>query len=308
MAENPEVAPAETGASLPLDPATAEKPRRHRRKKVEPAVDDTTLAQPGPEPVAVPVTVEPMPYRAEVAVSFTDNPLSRILAWVETHGVPAVEQLQQLVVLAEHVAAKQAVQQFTRAFVALQHTLKPVTPTSTSSFGAYASLGDIVSAVQQPLAKHGFGLSFRLTEVQANGGVELMLVTLLSHVDGHTESCQVSVPIEVGPVSSRTGEAVRSVAQARAAAVTAARRLSVLTLLNLTTGESEQPEPTPQGPMVPEGVDVAEAQLAAVTSRAALLETWSKLPFVMRRYLQAEKPQLVESLKAKFPDEPPAPA
>jgi hypothetical protein len=302
----PEVTPAAEGP-VTLDPAVTRPPRRHRRK-VNPALDDTTLAPPGPEPPPVATARVAMPavHRAELSVAFADNPLSRILAWVETHGVPAVEQLTQLVSLAEHVAAKQAKQQFTRAFAQLQHALKPVTPTSSSTFGPYATLGDIVSAVREPLAAQGFALSFRLSEVQTDAGVELLLTTMLSHVDGHTETCTIAVPIEVGPVSSRTGEAVRSVAQARAAAVTSARRLSVLALLNLTTGESEQPEPVAQGPVVPEGAEAAEAQLQAVTSRAALLEAWSKLPFVMRRYLQAEKPQLVESLKAKFPEEPAA--
>jgi hypothetical protein len=291
----PEVPPAAEGP-VTLDPAMAQPPRRHRRKAAE-------APAPEPPPVATASVVMPAVHRAELSMAFADNPLSRILAWVETHGVPAVEQLQQLVALAEHVAAKQAKQQFTRAFAVLQQALKPVTPTSTSSFGPYATLGDIVQAVREPLAAQGFGLSFKLSEVQTDGGVELLLTTSLSHIDGHTETCTIAVPIEVGPVSSRTGEAVRSVAQARAAAVTSARRLAILALLNLTTGESEQPEPVAQGPVVPEGAEAAETQLQAATSRAGLLEVWSTLPFVVRRYLQAEKPQLLESLKAKYPEE-----
>jgi hypothetical protein len=232
------------------------------------------------------------------------DPLTVVLSWLGQHGLPAVEQLSQLVTLAEHVAEVKARQAYTVAFAQLQQALAPITPTQTSTFGAYASLGDMVESVRKPLAAHGFALSFALNDQREEQTGELMLIltTTLSHVAGHRERCMVAVPIEVGPVSNRTGQPVRSIAQARAAAITAARRQAILTMLNLSTGDPEQPDAQVEAePAVPDGVEEAMATLRSVTDRPKLAEAWGQLPYVMRRHLQAAQPALMEELKARFP-------
>lgn len=280
-AVTPEVVPATEGQgqALSLDPAAVATRKSHRS----------------------------LPERAEKVAN--GDPLAQLLTMAMDGGGSKLqaETLERLVSLAEHVADRRAKLAYGEAFVKLQARLTPVTPTSTSTFGPYATLGDILSAVRKPLADEGFSLAFGLNQrwVPQQNDVELTLLTTLTHIGGHSESSEVSIVVEVGPVSSRTGQAVRSVAQARAAALTATRRLAVLSMLNLTTGEPEQETATEAAAeQAPEGVAEAVAQLQAVTSRAQLLETWAKVPFAIRTYIGRTRPEVLADLKTKYPEAP----
>jgi|GEM_PF-6524281 len=297
---SPEVAAqvAEAVAPLPLESVT-----------VVPEVVENEHEKPrlslAPADVAPKRSHKSLPERAEKVAN--GDPLAQVLAMAldGRSNVPSPEVLERLVTLAEHIADRQAKLAFVQAFAQLQAKLLPVTPTSTSTFGPYATLGDILTSVRKPLADEGFSLAFSLDErfLPGREDTTLSLQTTLTHIGGHNEVSEVSIVVEQGPVSQRTGQPVRSIAQARAAAVTAARRLAVLSMLNLTTGDPEQDnQPEAAEPAAPEGVDDAVKALDAVRSRPQLLETWGKLPFALRTYLQRTKPELLAMLKQKYPE------
>ena len=200
-----------------------------------------------PADVAVPKrSHKSLPERAEKLAN--GDPLAahpgRGARWRQ-QPVPSPETLERLVNLAEHVADRQAKAAYARAFVALQAKLLPVTPTSTSTFGPYATLGDIMANVQQAAGRRGL-----LAGLQPQRAVGAAAAGDGADPDDDADprgrprrSSEVSIIVEVGPVSaSAPASRCAPMAQARAAALTATRRLAVLAMLNLTTGEPEQPE------------------------------------------------------------------
>jgi len=147
-----------------------------------------------------------------------------------------VAGLERLVALHERVADRQAVQEFADALASFQAECPSVQKTSTANIATkggarysytYAPL-DVIAATVRPFL-HQRGLSYTWDSVLEQG--RLTCICTLRHVNGHSINASF-----VAPVESSAG---MSEQQKHAAALTYARRQSLVSVLGLTSTEPD---------------------------------------------------------------------
>ena len=117
----------------------------------------------------------------------------------------------------------------------------------------HASLANVLDQVNEPLARHGFALSWRPATV----GGKIQVTCRLTHQGGHHEEVMLEAP----PDTSGS----KSSAQAIASTITLLSRYSALSLLGLATGD--MPEPTGEG--APSTADASAVVNTELNLRAA---------------------------------------
>ena len=147
-----------------------------------------------------------------------------------------VESLERLVALSERVEGRRAAQEFAAAKADFQSACPPVKKSSTAKITtkaggsysyAYAELDEIARTVGPHL--HARGLSYSWDS--EFDGKNLAVVCTLRHLNGHSESARFKCPVDTA--------AAMSDAQKCAAALTFARRQSLVQVLGLTTTEED---------------------------------------------------------------------
>lgn len=151
------------------------------------------------------------------------------------HKLP-VETLERLQALHERVSDRAAATEFAHELAAFQEECPPITKTSTASIATksgvrysytYADLDHIARTVRPLLGKRGFSYTWD-SEVREK---TLHCVCILRHVNGHAERANFAAPVE--------SPAGMSEQQKHAAALTYARRQSLVQVLGLTTTEPD---------------------------------------------------------------------
>ena len=153
------------------------------------------------------------------------------------HGQGAsVEAIERFTALYERMTAKQAEQAFGEALAAFQSDCPPIrknesakiTTKTGAQYGyAYASLDMIADTIRPMLAKHGFSYTWDMEESSGS----IVCICTLRHKGGHTQRATFKAPMDT--------EAKMSGAQKSAAALTYARRQSLVQALGLTTGDGD---------------------------------------------------------------------
>lgn len=148
-------------------------------------------------------------------------------------GAPAmVEALTKLVDLHERMEAKRAEMSFNLALAAFQAECPSIPKSSTAkvttSGGAgfsynYAEIDQIAETTRPLLSKHGLAYSWDMTQT----GESITCVCTLRHVDGHRVESTFACPTD--------SRAAMSGAQKSGAALTYAKRQSLIAVLGLTT-------------------------------------------------------------------------
>jgi len=173
----------------------------------------TPLAKTGPPPSA----------------AVTD--ITQLLAVAVEKQVP-VETMERLVALHERMSDRAAAQEFAASLAAFQSECPSISRSSTANIttksGArfsyqYADLNEIVKSIRPLL--HARGLSYSWDSTTASG--ILTCICKLRHVNGHIEEASFTAPTE--------SSAGMSEQQKCAAALTFARRQSLVQVLGLTT-------------------------------------------------------------------------
>lgn len=148
----------------------------------------------------------------------------------------SVEKMEKLVALYERMADRRAAEEFARAMAEFQRTCPPVQRTSKASivtksgakFGyTYAELDEIARTVAPHLHSQGLSYSWDCT-VEGN---QLTCVCTLRHANGHK--------VEASFKGSTTTDAGMTEIQKNAAALTFARRQSLIQVLGLTTCDED---------------------------------------------------------------------
>jgi hypothetical protein len=148
----------------------------------------------------------------------------------------SVESLEKLVNLYERMADRQAAQEFADALARFQGECPPIAKTSkaeirTTKGGSYeytfAPLEEIARTVNPLLHKHGLSYSWDSTHAS-----NMITATCwLRHRNGHKEPATFSVPVENASAMNNQ--------QKHGAALTYARRGSLVAVLGLTTAEPD---------------------------------------------------------------------
>lgn len=138
-----------------------------------------------------------------------------------------VERIEQLFDLHRRVQADQSRRDYYAAFPALQADLPAVARKGKGHGTRYARYEDIVSALREPLAKHGFSVSFRTA--QPDG--KLAVTGVLAHEGGHSEEATLILPLD----TSGSKNAV----QAYGSTASYGKRYCLLTLLGIATEDDD---------------------------------------------------------------------
>lgn len=119
----------------------------------------------------------------------------------------SIDTLERVMKLYEHSQAIAAKQQFNESFAKFQREMPVVKKSKTASFATkhggrmeytYASIDDVVSAVQPIL--HRFGLSYWFEQQQQ--GPSITITCRLGHVSGHSISNTATGPLDTSGLKS----------------------------------------------------------------------------------------------------------
>lgn len=192
--------------------------------------------------VEVGMGVAPHRDSTAIASSTTPDAITGMLNLAIERGV-SVEALEKLVALHERVSDRAAAQEFAEALAAFQAECPPIGKTSkakivTRGGGSYeysfAALDTIANAIRPLLRKHGLSYGWD----SAIRDRLLHTTCRLRHVNGHQETATFSCPTESSSAMSEQ--------QKHAAALTFARRQSLIQVLGLTTAEPDTDAANPE--------------------------------------------------------------
>lgn len=140
--------------------------------------------------------------------------------------------LEKMIDLQERILNKNAASVFAAAFAEMQIDLPEIVEKSAIRHGEgekskliskYASFEDINEAVKPVLAKHGFGVSFRIDQSEG----KIKVTGILSHKGGHSESTDMVLPADTG--------GAKNAVQAIGSSVHYGQRYVLRALLNIST-------------------------------------------------------------------------
>lgn len=186
-------------------------------------------------------------------------------------GVP-VEALEKLQAMLERVSDRAAAREFADALARFQELCPPIVKNARASFATqgggkmeyrYAELDHIARTIRPHLKACGLSYSWNS---KMDGATTMIVRCTLRHVNGHQEASDFPVPTET--------KAAMSSAQKHGAALTYARRQSLVQVLGITTSETDTDAANPT-PITQDQADdlraliqeVAPAKVAAVTKR-----------------------------------------
>ena len=138
-----------------------------------------------------------------------------------------MDKLERLIALQERMEAKLALEAFNASFAQMQCEMPSVEKRTenTHTKKKYADLDDINDKVRPVMAKHGFGVSFKIQTHE-----KFVTVTgILMHRNGHREETSMELPRDEG--------AGRSIVQAVGSTTTYGKRYVMCALLNITSGD-----------------------------------------------------------------------
>lgn len=147
-----------------------------------------------------------------------------------------VETIERLVALKERIEMRSAAMDFNAALAAFQAECPPIRKTSKASITTksggqyaytYAELDEIARTTRPILTKHGLSYSW---DSEVNGN-RLTCVCIVRHVAGHSQTAKFNVSTETTSAMSDQ--------QKMAAALTTARRHSLIQALGLTTTDAD---------------------------------------------------------------------
>lgn len=149
-----------------------------------------------------------------------------------------VDKLERLMAMYERITDRTAKAEYSAALAELQPKLPvidrrgtivvPPKDGKTGHTTPYARWEDINDAIREPLAQHGFALSFRV----AKSDDRVVVTGILSHRAGHAEETTLSLPMDT------TGS--KNNVQAIGSSVSYGKRYTACALLNITTrGEDD---------------------------------------------------------------------
>lgn len=155
-----------------------------------------------------------------------------------------VEALEKLQALHERVSDRQAAAEFAESLATFQRTCPPIAKNATATVATrsggsfqygFADLPEIALTIAPHLKAVGLTYTWDSTVDQG----KLTTTCHLRHINGHRESASFTCPVESGAGMSEQ--------QKYAAALSFGRRMSLISVLGLTTTEAERipVDPTP---------------------------------------------------------------
>lgn len=139
-----------------------------------------------------------------------------------------IEKLERMLDMQERITNRYAQEQFNSSMAAMQAEIPAIAERGQAHNTKYATFEDINDEVKPIMKRHGFGLTFRVKNVQ--GAVEVTGV--LMHAAGHREETCMMLPLD----TSGSKNAVQAVGSS----VSYGKRYVMCAMLNIATrGEDD---------------------------------------------------------------------
>lgn len=138
-----------------------------------------------------------------------------------------IDKMERLMAMHERMQAKDAEQKFNEALALLQSEIPTVFEGAQNKHtgNTYADLDDITRTVKPFMSKHGFSITFKVS----NNAAAVSVTGILLHSGGHREDTTLVLETDKGPG--------RNAVQALGSTVTYGKRYAMCSLLNITTGD-----------------------------------------------------------------------
>lgn len=182
-------------------------------------------------------------------------------------GIP-VEALEKLVALHERVSDRAARTEFATALADFQKSCPPITKDSTAKITTrggssysyqYADLDHIAVSVREPLHLRGFSFSWD----SRTEGKMLTATCTLRHVNGHQEQASFQLPVDSASAMSEQQKYV--------AALSFAKRMSLVQVLGLTTSDPDTDGMDPETISEDHAIEIEELIETAMADKARFL-------------------------------------
>ena len=165
-----------------------------------------------------------------------------------------ITKLEKMLEMQERVLDRNAKQSFTTSLAEMQTGLPRIAENGKGHNNLkYALLEDINDTLRPILHRHGFAVTFR---IKAEGSM-IMVTTVLSHRDGHSE--ETTIPLAPDTTGSK------SAVQAVGSTISYGKRYGICAMLNISTGDDNDGSA---------GIDISDA-LQAIASCSTLDELQS---------------------------------
>ena len=139
-----------------------------------------------------------------------------------------IDKLERMLDMQERIMNRAAQEQFNSAMAAMQDDIPAITERGQAHNTKYATFEDINDTVKPIMNRHGFGITFRIRNLQ--GAVEVTGV--LMHRAGHREETSMVLPLD----TSGSKNAVQAVGSS----VSYGKRYVMCAMLNIATrGEDD---------------------------------------------------------------------
>jgi len=204
--------------------------------------------------------------RQEAPAPVAAGETAAIMSMIERMATDAsisIERVEQTFAFYQKVQADRARRAYDAAFAKMQPELpeidkrgkiiiKKKDSEDVIQSTPYALWEDTNKLIKPILAKHGFGLSFRITQTEAR----LITTAILSHSDGHREETSFSAPID------STGS--KNNVQGWGSSFSYGKRYSGTAILNITTrGEDDDGKAAGAGAVINEAQQATLRELTA---------------------------------------------
>ncbi len=164
------------------------------------------------------------------------NEVAAIMSVIEraaTNPDVNIERMQALLEMQERILDRNARQAFTSALARMQSELPSIVENGAIAVNGqvrskYARFEDINDVVRPILQKHGFAITFRVNQIEA----QIEVKAVLSHEDGHAEETSMRLPAD--------NSGSKNSVQAVGSSVSYGKRYTMCALLNITSkGEDD---------------------------------------------------------------------
>jgi hypothetical protein len=173
------------------------------------------------QPKAEIVTINNQPEPASEA-----RAILAVIERVATNPDTDIAKLEKMLDMQERILDRNAKQAFTASLAAMQMALPRVVENGKGHNNAkYALLEDINDQIRPTLHKFGFAITFRVK----HDGPVILITTVLSHQEGHSEETTISLPADT------TGS--KNAVQAIGSTISYGKRYGIGAILNISTGD-----------------------------------------------------------------------
>jgi hypothetical protein len=164
--------------------------------------------------------------RESTEVQVVDNSPARFIEMAIANNAD-IDKLEKLMALNERHEANLAKKAFVKALVEFQYDCPTIIKAKDGHNCKYAPISAIITAIKEPLSKHG--LSYRFEQLEVDG--QIQITCHITHKDGHSEATAMKAG------SDTSGG--KNVIQAYGSAVTYLQRYTLTGALGIATADED---------------------------------------------------------------------